>query len=94
MVWAGGSLSIHGVPWSAKNRQIEIAIRSRYQSYCLGVRRYLGYCETIGGSFGQCKVATIDPGNCPEFYCLSFGVHSKTEGVAQNAQNAEIALGS
>ena len=33
----------------------------------LVVRRYLGYIETIGGSFSHCKVPVVDPGNCPGF---------------------------
>jgi hypothetical protein len=34
LVWGGGSLSIHGVPWSAKSHQNEIAIPSQYPGYC------------------------------------------------------------
>jgi hypothetical protein len=34
LVWGGGSLSIHGVPWSAKSRQNEIAISSQHHGYC------------------------------------------------------------
>lgn len=77
LVWGGGSPSIHGVPWSAKSRQIEIAIPSRTGVIVLVARRYLGYIETIGGSFSHCKVPIVDPGNCPEFYCLTRGVQSK-----------------
>ena len=46
----------------------------------LMARRHLGYNETIGGSFSHCKVPIIDPGDCLEFYGLTFGVHPNRGG--------------
>jgi hypothetical protein len=34
LVWDGGSISIHGVPLSAKSRQNETAISPQHHGYC------------------------------------------------------------
>jgi hypothetical protein len=67
LVWGGGSLSIHGVPLSAKSRQNEIEISSQTIVIVLLIFRNLGYicCVVEARRRGLRRFTGFMPANPP-----------------------------